>query len=318
MSGSEIFRTDPTGTGPAGAAPAGGADPTGGVIHDIGFRRYDGPRLGRGAVVRALVLETVRGVFGLGRPARSKVMPWTLIVILLAPPLVIALLILVTGGTELPVSYTAYPTSMQLVIALFVAGAAPYCFSRDLRHRTMPLYLSRPMLRSDYVLAKYAGLTLALLAVLALAQTLLLVGALLMRLDLAAQLTGWAGGLLHSALLAVVAAGVAAVIAALTPRRGLGVAAIITVLLVVSGVVQMLVSVTETRGFPTAATYLPMLDPFALVDGLSTRMLGVASGIGYDYPPGVTGVVTYAAAALLLVTACLAVLVARYRKVGAA
>lgn len=293
-------------------------EPTTGVIHDIGFRRYTGPRLGRGAVVRALIGETVRGVFGLGRPARSKVMPWTLIVILLAPPLVIALLVLVTRGTELPVSYTEYPTSMQLVIALFVAGAAPYCFSRDLRHRTMPLYLSRPIVRSDYVLAKYAGLAAALFAVLALAETLLLVGALLMRLPVGAQLTGWAGGLVHVAVLAVVVAGIAAVIAALTPRRGLGVAAIITVLLVISGVVQLLASVAETRGFATVATYLPVLDPFTLVDGLTARMLGVTSGTGLSFPPGVTGVLTYALATVLIVAACMAALVTRYRKVGAA
>ena len=39
------------------------------VIHDIGFRHYDGPRLGRGWIVRSLLLETLRGVFGLGRPS---------------------------------------------------------------------------------------------------------------------------------------------------------------------------------------------------------------------------------------------------------
>ena len=72
--------------------------PVGDVIHDIGFRHYDGHRFGRGCVVRSLLVETVRGVFGLGRPARSKVMPWVLIGILLIPPLVIAVVILLTGG----------------------------------------------------------------------------------------------------------------------------------------------------------------------------------------------------------------------------
>src|SRR5665648_888234 len=99
-----------------------------------------------------------------GRPARAKVMPWALIGILLVPPLIIALSILLTGGDQLPISYTQYPSSMSLVIALFVAGAAPYCVSRDLRHGVMPLYLSRPMKRSDYVFAKFAGLSISLLS----------------------------------------------------------------------------------------------------------------------------------------------------------
>ncbi len=107
------------------AVPAAVPAPSGDVIHDIGFRHYDGQRLGRGWVVRSLLVDTVRGVFGLGRPARSKVTPWALIGILLIPPMIIALSILLTGGHDLPLSYTQYLDAMQLVVSLFVAGAAP-------------------------------------------------------------------------------------------------------------------------------------------------------------------------------------------------
>ena len=86
-----------------------------GVIHDIGFRHYDGERLGRGWIVRSLLVETFRGVFGLGRPAKAKIMPWVLIGILLAPPLVFALVAVILGLDTLPTSYTAYlPGSMTL------------------------------------------------------------------------------------------------------------------------------------------------------------------------------------------------------------
>ena len=71
---------------------------TAGVIHDIGFRHYDGPRLGRGWIVRSLLVETFRGAFGFGRPAKAKVMPWVLIGILLAPPLIFVLVIVLTGA----------------------------------------------------------------------------------------------------------------------------------------------------------------------------------------------------------------------------
>ena len=32
----------------------------GGVIHDLGYRGYDGPRLGRGPIVRALTWHSFR------------------------------------------------------------------------------------------------------------------------------------------------------------------------------------------------------------------------------------------------------------------
>ncbi|MGV8968015.1 MAG: ABC transporter permease [Cellulomonas sp.] len=300
------------GPAPGGPVPASG----GGVIHDIGFRHYDGPRLGRGWVFRSLLVETVRGCFGLGRPARSKVMPWSLIGILLVPPLIIAMSILLIGGDELPLSYTQYPNALAIVVSLFVAGAAPYCVSRDLRHGVMPLYLSRPLMRTDYVLAKFAGLAIAVFGVLALAQTLLLVGALLAELPLGAQLAGWAGGLLVSAVLAVLLSAMTLAIAALTPRRGLGVATIITILVVLSGVAEMLTAVAVDRGLTTAASYLPALDPFNLVDGIAVALLGAKSAREHDVPAGLLGGPTFLLLATAVVAACLGLLIRRYRKVG--
>lgn len=296
--------------------PALPAAPVGDVIHDIGFRHYDGHRFGRGWVVRSLLVETVRGVFGLGRPAKSKVMPWVLIGILLIPPLVIAITILLTGSDELSISYTQYPGAMELVISLFVAGAAPYCVSRDLRHGVMPLYLSRPMRRSDYVLAKFAGLAISMFGVLALAETLLLVGALLMKLPVGDQLAGWAGGILTVAILALILSGISLVIAAFTLRRGLGVAAIITGLLVVSGVVQILIAIANDKGYPTLASYLPALNPYSLVDGLAVRLLGVDPSNGTSYPAGPLGLLVFGSLVVATVGACLAILIRRYQKVG--
>ena len=47
-----------------------------GVIHDIGYQRYEGPRLGRGALFGSLYVHGLRAAFGLGRPAKSKIFPW--------------------------------------------------------------------------------------------------------------------------------------------------------------------------------------------------------------------------------------------------
>ena len=53
-----------------------------GVIHDIGYQRYTGPRLGRGYAVRSLYVHGLRSAFGLGRSAKAKIFPWLVIGIL--------------------------------------------------------------------------------------------------------------------------------------------------------------------------------------------------------------------------------------------
>ena len=61
-----------------------------GVIHDIGYRHYDGPRLGRWHSMRAVYVQSLRGVYGIGRPARAKVLPFLLVAIISAPALISA------------------------------------------------------------------------------------------------------------------------------------------------------------------------------------------------------------------------------------
>ncbi len=49
---------------------------------------------------------------------------------------------------------------------IFVAAQAPELMSRDLRSHVLPLYMSRPLRRLDYPLAKYAAFTAACLLML--------------------------------------------------------------------------------------------------------------------------------------------------------
>ncbi len=289
---------------------------SGDVIHDIGFRHYAGERFGRGWIVRSLLVDTLRGIFGLGRPARSKVMPWLLVGILVAPPLVIALVAALTHAEDLPISYTQYLTALQLPVGLFVALGAPYAVSRDLRFGVMPLYLSRPMLRTDYVWARYGGVTVAMFLVMALPQTVLFVGALLAEMPVGHNLAGWAGGLFASLLLAVLLAAIGLAVAAFTPRRGLGVAAIITILLVASGVSFALSGIAEGQGSHGLAALAGVIDPFRLVDGLASQVLGVEPTVSEFAPTGGGQVALFALVYVVVVGGCGLLLRRRYRKAG--
>ena len=56
-------------------APLGGRGGAGrgGSIYDLGYRGYEGPRLGRRAAVGALLINTLRTAYGLGRNAQANI-----------------------------------------------------------------------------------------------------------------------------------------------------------------------------------------------------------------------------------------------------
>ena len=56
-----------------------------GSIYDLGYRNYDGPRLGRRHAILSLYLFTLRGAFGLGRRTSSKIIPIIITVIAFLP-----------------------------------------------------------------------------------------------------------------------------------------------------------------------------------------------------------------------------------------
>ncbi|MES1170872.1 MAG: ABC transporter permease [Actinomycetota bacterium] len=290
--------------------------PNDSVIHDIGFRHYDGSRLGRGWAFRSLLLETLRGAFGLGRPAKVKIMPWVLIGLFTVPAIVIVAVVILTGGQELPLTYTQYPIAMSLLVSLFLAGRAPYAVSRDLRDGIMPLYLSRPIKRQDYVYAKLLGLAIAVWIFIATPVTVLLIGALLAKFPVRDQLLGWLGGMLMAAVLALLITSIALTLASFTKRRGLGVAAVLATLVLLSGFVSVLVSVVTMQRSGSTGTYFAVLDPYLLVDGLSAAWLGVDPQNDFAQPDGALGTLVFTTALVVIVAGMVAILLRRFRKVG--
>jgi ABC-2 type transport system permease protein len=286
-----------------------------GVIHDIGFRRYDGPRLGRGYLLRSLYVESLKGAYGLGRSAKSKVMPILLLVVITLPALIIALVAGLTNADKLPLAYTSYAVDLASAISVFVASQSPASVSRDLRFRVMPLYFSRPLSRSDYVLAKVAAMTTALFALMAIPLVVLYVGALLDKLPFWAQTRGVLTGLGGAVIFAVVLAAIGLLVASLTPRRGFGVAAIIVVLIVLGLVSATLQGLTLDAGHDALAGYLGAFSPFILVDGVQVWLFGAVPD-GPAGPPGTAGGLFFVAVTIAVVAGCYGALQLRYRKVA--
>ncbi|MEV0751029.1 ABC transporter permease [Streptosporangium sp. NPDC050280] len=287
------------------------SEPTG-VIHDIGYRHYEGARLGRGQAAVALTVHSLRGIFGLGRTARSKIIPFVLLGVMLLPAVVsIAAMALIK---QEGMRYSEYAIVMQAVLAIFLASQSPYTVAPDLRFRVLPLYLSRPVTIWDYVGAKLAAMTTAMFLLLAVPLTVLYIGEVV--IDLPGDthtfeyLTAMVGALGYALLLACL--GVA--IASFTPRRGLGVASVIAFYLLASAVSTVLFATLESMGNDGAAAWAWLINPFFLVDAaIHVGIFGAEPSAGVIYPES-GGTLVAGAIMIALIALSLTALIARYRK----
>ncbi|MFH0175149.1 ABC transporter permease [Streptomyces cacaoi] len=285
-------------------------------IHNIGYRSYDGPRLGRAYARRSLYSQSLRGAYGLGRSVKSKVLPMLLFVVMCVPAAIMVAVAVATKANELPVDYTRYAIVMQAVISLYVASQAPQSVSRDLRFKTVPLYFSRPIETADYVRAKFAALASALFVLTAAPLLVLYIGALLAKLDFADQTKGFAQGLVSVALLSLLFAGLGLVIASVTPRRGFGIAAVIAVLTISYGAVSTLQAIAEAQNSTGSIPWIGLFSPVTLIDGVQSAFLGSTSAFPGGIGPSNGEGVVYVLVVLGLIAASYGLLMRRYRRVG--
>lgn len=297
------------------AIPSDPDQPRRGVIHDIGYRRYDGVRLGEGYTWRTLYELGVWHSFGFGRAARYKALPVALLAIMLIPALIIVGVGVIVGIDERIVPYSRYAIIMQVVISTFVAVQAPALISRDLRYRLITLYLARPLRIATYAYARTAALATGLLILTGLPLLVLYAGSLLSGLPIGTETTDLLTGLAGAAILSVVLAGVGAVISAWTTRRGFAIAAIITTLIMSYSVVASVQGIADQQEATDVAGYTGLFAPYTLVDGIQVALFD-AEASTVEGPPGVGGGLVFVAVALAIVAGCLLLLLRRYRKVA--
>lgn len=287
-----------------------------GSIYDLGYRHYDGARLGRRHAVLSLYFYTLRGAFGLGRRSSSKIIPIAIAIIAFIPALVqLGIAAIASGLVDLinPENYYGY---VQVAVALFCAAIAPEIVGRDQRTRTLSLYFSRALLRRDYALAKLAAFTTALLLLTLLPQAVLFVGNMLATKDTTAFLQdNWdqiprivGSGLLIAALMA----SLSMAIAAQTPRRSYGTVAVIAVFLVTTPLANIFV-----RGTGRIGDVAIFFSPFDLLGGTTDWIFGAVSNSESivalaDFPGAVYPVVT-----LAIIVAMTALILRRFEKVAA-
>ena len=315
--------TDATTLGTPGTsgAPVADGGPTG-SIYDIGYRRYEGPRLGRRHAIRSLFTHSLRSSFGIGRGGRAKVAPLILGTIALLPALaVLAATALVAQfgigtrfATQSPIRYDTYFSAISTIVVIFCAAQAPELLGRDQRHGVLALYFARALRRTDYALARIGGFMAALLILELVPQVLLFLGRALLSPDIPKavgdDLPSFGPVLAQSVLAAALLGTISMAVSAFSPRRSyatVGIIALFTIPSIIAGVVASL-------GTSTMATWLILLSPTSILDGTNAILFGTSFSsdlVNSELPD-----VAFFAAAGIQIAAALAITIRRFARIA--
>jgi ABC-2 type transport system permease protein len=276
-----------------------------GVIHDIGYQRYTGRRLGRGYAAASLYTHSLRTAFGLGRSAKAKAFPF--IVVGLAFLVAVVAVALRSQDGSAFINYLQYCDAIGTPMLLFVAIVAPELVSRDLRARTLPVYFSRPIRRTDYALVKLAAMISAMWLVLAAPLLLIFLGAVFSpHTGVVKEAEDFVGGLGYAAIYSIIFSSLGILVASLASRRAVAAGVIVAVFLIPAPVVGVFQLVGSTAVRQLSRT----IDPIFLVQGLRGWIYHTHTMSLDGYGPA------YLIVAVLLVGACVSLLTLRYRRVS--
>lgn len=313
------------------ARPGQAAAAEGGVIHNIGYRRYADARLGHGPIFLALTWHSLRTAFGLGRGARAKIFPALLFVIICLPAVVNAVSLATNPSHGPIITYDDYvPAIRAVAMLIFVALEAPNLVSADLRNHMLPLYFARPIRRSDYPLAKLLAFVIACLLMIEIPLVILYIGNVTQvhgAHAVWAQTLQFGPGLLYGAAWAVLLASIGLLLASATGQRVFAICAVGIPLFFTYIVAHTLSHVGQQAFGPTGvgqpsplASLAGLISPFTLLGGV-LRWLGAP-----NFSPAGTLQATvigqygdlYGLVFVLLTLAAIGGLLLRYRKVGVA
>lgn len=227
------------------------------IIHDQGYRVYDGERSGIGWSMWSLGVDAARRSFGLKRPAKHKILPALSVLIAFVPALIFVGIAAAIGSefADSFISYGDYLGFIGTAITLFAALVAPDVLSTDRRTGMLALYMASPLDRTTYIISKLTAVFAILLVITMFPLLFLLIG----RMLVGAGPDGFGDFL--SLLFKIVASGLIVslfytgltmAISSFTKRRGIASIAIVGVMLIptiaVNGVLNANDDVSDTFG----------------------------------------------------------------------
>jgi len=285
------------------------------TIHDLGYRRYDGPREGWWGAWQALFWQGFRSMFGLGRGLRAKAIPVFVLAMVLLPLLAAVAAAGATTGaaTDASAGAPALPYglligSQLLLFVLFIAAQVPEVLCRDRQHGVRPLLLTRALAPREYALARLGAVWVAMWLVATVPLLLLYAGELAIAADPAARFAESRSRLgpvlLSGTMTAWVIGSLAAMMASLTARRAFA------SMLVVGLFLALAAAATGVDdGVAMPAIVREFLDPLRALRTMAMLLFGETTWAMETNPPPSVGVFVV----VFIVTGALASLVAMRR-----
>lgn len=286
-------------------------------IYDLGYRHYEGERIGRKGTLLTLYLHGLRSCFGLGRRTSSKIFPFGLAIVAFIPAIIqLGVGAIVSGVAEHVdlFKHEDYFKFIRVILILFCAAVAPELVGRDQRNRTLSLYFSRAVSRRDYTLCKYAALVTAMLFLTLGPQLVLYIGNGMAADDLKGYATDNADLIFPiiatSFLLSGVIAAVGLVIAAYLPRRAYSTATIVGVFILTLAVGHIVMETTSA----SAGRWALLISPVTW-EGVTLWLFGVTPDPATELAKADFSGWVYLAAILVIIVVSLAATLRRFVKV---
>ncbi len=290
-------------------------DARAGAIYDIGYRNYEGARLGRGYAFRTLYVHSLRAAFGFGRGGKALIIPWALFAIINLPAIVQVAVSGMSGGQANLIDFHEYMEPVSLLLALFCASQAPELVSRDQHSRVLPLYFSRALRKHDYALAKLLALWTAVFVVVLTPLLLILIGRLSLPADFGAAVKAESENFLPILMTPVVfalAVGTPSIaLSSLMVRRGMASALVLGLFMLTVPISAILLEAVEGRW----GDYGILINPIFAAGGAVLALYDEkADGVlqQANLPPA-----AYAAAVAVIGILFTLVLFNRYRRLSA-
>lgn len=277
-----------------------------GEIYDLGYRHYDGPRLGRGWALRALTVYSVKRGLGIRKKWTSKLIPIFLYIAAYTPALIVAGIAAFVGDA-VDFDYDDLNFFIENALLVYAAALAPEMLCDDRRENVLALYFSRALTRVDYLLAKVSAMAFLMLTI-AFGPLLLLFLAFGLQAD---DPLAWFGDnlgdlgkiALYGTLVSAFYAAIALSVAAYTNRKGIASGVFIGGMIFLTAIANALFEAVESD----ARRFILFVSPLDMVRAVSVWLFGDIDSLdvnqviregnlpGYAVVAGVLAVVAIAA-----------------------
>jgi ABC-2 type transport system permease protein len=248
-----------------------------GEIYDLGYKHYDGPRLGRSHAIQALVIYSIKRGLGIRKKWTSKIMPVILYIAAYAPALIVAGIMSFLPD-QVNFGYGDLNGFISIAVLIFAAGLAPEMLSDDRRENVLSLYFSRALTRMDYLLSKAIAMGVLMGTMVFGPPLVLFIAKVLLANDPISYFAHHLGDigriLAYGTLVASYFGSIGLAIAAYTNRKGIASAIFIGGLFLVTAIANALFDAVEG----TLHDYIVLFSPLDLLESISQWIYGGNQG----------------------------------------